>query len=105
MANEDINSTVGLVSFDAFQSSHSIADAAGRTDRIRVWNYSSIANGSITNAIFKLWLAVEALQERDYVHVIMTHTAADGTVTKYCIKDFTIAIVPNDTNLTCNDKM
>ena len=51
-------------------------------------------------SLYKLWLGAEDLQNGDSLHVIMTHTAADGTQTKYCIKDFTIQIVPNDTDLT-----
>jgi hypothetical protein len=186
----DMKNIVHTVAFDVFKSSHAIADAAGRIDRIRVWNHGSVSGDSIANntphhtwnkvvrllekdlqvadhvftiegwtaftvegvnetnvdysaevyrngellktasgdplnisinkgvvnvingnsalkggALFKLWLGVTDLQEGDYVHVIMTHTAADGTVTKYCIKDFTIDIVANDTDLTCNDAL
>jgi hypothetical protein len=69
---------------------------------VAVINSNSALKGG---ALFKVWLGVSDLAEGDYVHVFMTHTDANGKQTKYCIKDFTISIVPNDTDFTITEAM
>ncbi len=179
---DDVTNPITIVSFDVCSSSHGITDAAGRTDRLRVWNYGTVTGDSIGNntirhtwnkvlrflekdkAIsdhvftiegwtgynsalneanitftgevyrngellktangytvpqasrpdiatatgyahfnaYKLWLGVADLESGDTVHIVLTYTDGDVT-TKYCIKDFTIEFVADDTDLTCTD--
>ncbi len=51
-------------------------------------------------SIYRVYLDANSLQNGDRVHIVMTHTDGEGTITKFCIKDFTIQVVTDDTDLS-----